>query len=197
MSKHKTKSFSDLDYWLSEWLKSDRRGSANTAASYRLDLRQFFDSVKKRFDQVTVGDVLEYQSSLPDKYTAKTKARKVATVRSFYKFLNNREVTNLNLTRIESPKIQQRVEKDKLLTEKEVQAIIDAATNDQHRIFVKFLYLTAVRVSEALALRWRDVVPFEDGSAEAHISAKARSIEMCFCQKDCITKCSDPTAAMI
>ena len=157
MSKHKTKSFGDLAYWISEWLKSDRRGSLNTAASYRLDLQQFFDSVKKRFDQITVGDVLEYQSSLPDRYTAKTKARKIATVRSFYKFLNNREVTNLNLARIESPRIQQRVEKGKLLTEKEVQAIIDAATNDQHRLFIRFLYLTAVRVSEALALRWRDV----------------------------------------
>ena len=157
MTKYQTKSFSDLDYWISEWLKSDRRGSANTAASYRLDLKQFFDSAKKRFDKVTVGDVLEYQSSLPDKYTAKTKARKIATVRSFYKFLNNREVTNLNLARIESPRIQQRVEKDKLLTEKEVQALIDAATNDQHRLFVRFLYLTAVRVSESLALRWRDV----------------------------------------
>ena len=182
---HKTKSFGDLDYWLSEWLKSDRRGSANTAASYRLDLRQFFDSVKKRFDQVTVGDVLEYQSSLPDKYTAKTKARKIATVRSFYKFLNNREVTNLNLARIESPRIQQRVEKDKLLTEKEVQAIIDAATNDQHRLFVRFLYLTGVRISEALSLRQRDITWNSvgtklTGGSSAHIIGKGKKYREVF-----------------
>ena len=170
--KHQTKSFGDIDYWLAEWLKSSRRQSINTHEAYRRDVGQFLAAVAKPFDQVAVADILEYQASLSDNYAPRTKARKLATVRSFYKFLNNREITNLNLARIETPRIPQRVDRDKLLTEKEVKAIIQAATNDQHRLLVRFLYLTAVRVSEALALRWRDLTQLGGDSAEAHITGK-------------------------
>jgi integrase/recombinase XerD len=168
--KHQTNSFGDIDYWLAEWLKSSRRQSINTHEAYRRDVGQFLTAVARPFDQVAVGDILEYQSSLSE-LAPKTQARKMAAVRSFYRFLNNREVTSLNLARIEAPRLQQQISRDKLLTEKEVQAIIQAATNDQHRLFVRFLYLTAVRVSEALALRWRDLTPLGD-AAEAHITGK-------------------------
>lgn len=169
---HQTKPFGDLDYYIAQWLKSSRRESPNTAQAYKADLRQFFDAAQKPFGQITVTDILEYQASLPDNYAPRTKARKLATVRSFYKFLNNREITNLNLARIETPRIQQQIKREKLLTEKEVKAIIQAAINDQHRLFVRFLYLTAVRVSESLSLRWRDITPLGDGSATAHIIGK-------------------------
>lgn len=171
---HKTKSFGDLDYWLTQWLKSDRRESPNTAAAYKTDLRQFFESVAKPFNQVTIADILLYQSSLPRNLSPRTRARKIASVRSFYRHLNISEAIKppLNLDAIDAPKIQQRIEYDKLLTEKEVKAIIAAATNNQHRLFVRFLYLTAVRVSEALSLRWRDLTPHGDGSANAHIVGK-------------------------
>lgn len=177
--KHQTKSFGDTDYWLAEWLKSSRRQSINTHEAYRRDVGQFLTTIAKPFDQVAVGDILEYQSSLSD-LAPKTQARKMATVRSLYRFLNNREVTDLNLARIESPRIQQQVSRDKLLTEKEVRAIIEAATNDQHRLFVRFLYLTAVRVSEALVLRWRDLTPLGDDSAEAHITGKGNKHRVIF-----------------
>lgn len=177
--KHQTKSFGDIDYWLAEWLKSSRRQSINTHEAYRRDVGQFLTTVAKPFDQVAVGDILEYQSSLSE-FAPKTQARKMAAVRSFYRFLNNREMTSLNLARIESPRIQQQVSRDKLLTEKEVRAIIEAATNDQHRLFVRFLYLTAVRVSEALALRWRDLTPLGGDSAEAHITGKGNKHRVIF-----------------
>jgi len=169
---HKTKSFGDVDYWLSEWLKSSRRNSPNTAQAYKTDLRQFFEACGKPFDQVTVADILEYQSSLSGQFSLRTAARKLASVRSFYRFLCNREVVAMNLARIEVPKIQQRVERDKLLTEKEVKAIIDAATDDNHRLFVRFLYLTAARISEALALRWRDFDLLTTDDSTAHIIGK-------------------------
>lgn len=170
--RHKSAGFGDRDYWIAEWLKGERRDSENTALAYQTDLRQFFAHCRKQFNQVNVGDILEYQSSLLDKFAQRTAARKLATVRSFYRFLCNREVLSLNLARIESPKIQQRIDKDKLLTEREVRAIIDAAVNERHRIFVRFLYITAVRISEALAIRWRDLTPMDGVSGEAHIVGK-------------------------
>ena len=171
-TNHITIVSSDLDYWIAEWLKGDRRSSLCTREAYRRDMTQFFARCVKSFDQVTVPDILDYQSSLPDKYATKTKARKLATVRSFYRFLNNREVTNLNLARIEGVRIQQTVKRDDLLTEKEVRALVDAAKGTEYQLFVRFLYLTAVRVSEALALRLRDFNNLGEAGAEAHITGK-------------------------
>jgi integrase len=42
-----------------------------------------------------------------------------------------------------------------------------------HQIFVRLLYLTAARISEALALRWRDLTPLDEGG-EAHIMGKGK-----------------------
>lgn len=170
--KHKTKSFGDLDYWIAEWLKSDRRASENTGIAYKKDVADFLKKADKGFNKVTIADILDYQSSLPGKPA--TKARKMAAIRSFYRFLNNREVINppLNIDRLESPKIKRAVSRDKLLTEKEVKAMIDAAEADPAgQVFVRLLYLTAARVSEALSLRWRDLTALDDG-ASAYITGK-------------------------
>lgn len=173
MAKHKTKSFGDLDYWLAEWLnKGDRRTSENTRTAYRTDVAVFLAKVGKPFDQITITDLLEYQSSLSGKPS--TKARKMASARSFYRFLSNREAITppLNLARLESPKVKAAVSRDGLLTEKEVKAIIEAAGADPvGQVFVRFLYLTAARVSEALSLRWRDLTEIE-GGASASIVGK-------------------------
>ena len=170
-TNHKTAPFGDVDYWLSEWLKGSRREAVNTHEAYRRDVGQFLNARQKPFDQVAVGDFLEYQSSLSDS-APRTLARKMASLRSFYKFLCNREVLSLNLARIETPRAKQSVNHDTLLTEKEIVAIIEAATDHTHRVFVRFLYLTAVRVSEALNCRWRDITLLETEGAEAHIVGK-------------------------
>lgn len=172
---HKTKSFGNVDYWIAQWLKSERRESSNTAEAYKTDLRQFYESCGNAFDKVKIADILEYQSSLPDTYAPRTKARKIASVRSFYRFLNNREVTDLNLARIESAKIKRQIDYDKLLTEAEVKAIVKAATNDNHRLFVRFLYITGARITEALSVRWRDVEQQEEvEGAIVHITGKGQ-----------------------
>lgn len=172
---HQTKAIRDVDFWISEWFKGDHRESANTQAAYRRDVAEFLRIVGKPFDAVHVLDIMNYQSSLSNhSYAPKTIARKLACVRSFYRFLNRREVTAVNVERIEGSKVRESLNKDKLLTEKEVEAIISAAKPEpKHYHFIRFLYLTAVRVSEALALRWRDFTELDTG-AEAHILGKGQ-----------------------
>jgi site-specific recombinase XerD len=168
------KGFSDVDFWLAEWLKpTGRRRSEHTAIAYRADVAAFLKYVAKPFDQVEVADLQNYQSYIADEYGAeKTRARKMASVCSFYKFLNNREVTKINLARIERAKIDRSVNHDELLTPEQVRAVIAAAAaNPLHHALLKFLYLTGARISEALGLRWRDLRALEDGG-EAHIMGK-------------------------
>lgn len=169
----KTNNPTDVNFWIAEWLKSEKRTSQNTHEAYRRDVSQFLARCGKPFDQITASDIQDYQSMLSGNCARKTKARKIAVLRSFYRFLNGREVTNVNIDRIESASISHEVNYDQLLTEAEVEAIINAATDDTHRALVRLLYLTAARISEALALRWRDLTPLEEGG-EAHIVGKGR-----------------------
>lgn len=177
---------SDVDFWLAEWLKpTGRRRSEHTSIAYRADVKQFLAHARKNFDAVEIADLQDYQSYLADEYGAeKTRARKMASVCSFYRFLNNREVTNLNLARIERAKIDRAIDHSQLLTPEQVRAIIAAtAANALHHTLLKFLYLTGVRISEALSLRWRDLQSFSDGG-EAHILGKGNKRRTVFLRAD-------------
>jgi site-specific recombinase XerD len=176
----------DLDFWLAEWLKpTGRRRSEHTATAYRFDVKAFLKRAGKPFNQIEVPDLLDYQSFLADEYGAeKTRARKMASVCSFYRFLNNREVTEINLARIERAKIDRSINHDLLLTPEQVRAIIAAtAANPLHHALLKFLYLTGARISEVLNLRWRDLQPFSDGG-EAHILGKGNKRRTVFLRAD-------------
>lgn len=163
----------DKNFWLAEWFKGKKRKSPHTQEAYRRDVDQFLSRCGKPFDMVTVADIQDYQSSLFDNVADRTAARKVAALRSFYRFLNSREVTNLNLERVEGSSIGHEVNYDQLLTETEVEAMVIAATDNTHRTLVRMLYLTAARISEVLSLRWRDLTALKDG-CEAHIIGKGR-----------------------
>ena len=164
---------SDLNFWISEWLKSKSRKSPHTQEAYRRDVGQFLARCRKPFDKVAVTDIQDYQSYLSDSCAERTAARKVACLRSFYRFLNAREITTVNLAQVESMSIGHEVNYDHLLTEKEVKALVDAATDETHRILVRLLYVTAARISEAMSLRWRDLTPLDDG-CEVHILGKGK-----------------------
>lgn len=170
---NKTSNPTDVNFWIAEWFKSKYRKSRHTQEAYRRDVEQFLARCGKPFDRVAVTDIQDYQSTLSGNCADRTAARKIAALRSFYRFLNAREVTALNLERIESMSADYEVDYDQLLTEKEIKALVDAATNETHRILVRLLYVTAARISEALALRWRDLTPLDDG-CEIHILGKGR-----------------------
>lgn len=173
---HTTKEFGDLDYWISQWLsyKGPRQSEA-THKAYRLDLDQFLREIAKPFEQVARVDIISYLDGLQMRgELQKTSiARKLATIRSFYRFLNAREITRINLDGIERPKVRQDVDHANQLTVPEVQALIRAAAPDPPlQLLVRFLYLTGCRIAEALSLTWGDLLPLEDGDGEAHIQGK-------------------------
>lgn len=181
-NKHKTPALRDVDYWLAQWLGSGKRQSEHTAKGYRTDLRQFFEHVGKPFNRVKVIDLLNYQSHLANQYdAAKTRARKMAAVCSFFAFLNNQEaIPPLNLNRVDRPRTPHQIDHGKLLTEKEVIALIKAVQADPvHHALLRMLYLTGTRISEVVNLRWRDLTPLEDGG-EAHIKGKGRKFRQAF-----------------
>lgn len=94
-------------------------------------------------------------------YSKSTTARKIATLRSFYKFLVKRSYTENNpVANIRTPKQEKKL--PKFLTLEDIQRLLDAPAKDhwlgvRDRAIMETLYSTGIRVSELVNLNMDDV----------------------------------------
>lgn len=65
------------------------------------------------------------------------------------------------------PKIHQRI-----LTESQVRALIDAAPTDIDRVYLRFLYVVGCRVEESVSVRWSDFRKDDGGGIVVEITGK-------------------------
>ncbi|HKX31994.1 MAG TPA: tyrosine-type recombinase/integrase [Blastocatellia bacterium] len=167
----------DTDLLLSQWLASGKRSSAHTAEAYTRDIRAFLAYASKPLDQITVGDVAGYQALLRQQCQPATEHRKISSIRSFFSFLKAARVIQEDIAAlISSPKVESKF-KDRSLTEDEVEAMIGAAESmPLDALLIRFLYITAGRVSEVLSLTWANLVPAEsqDGGGYVRILGKGK-----------------------
>ncbi|MGD0785007.1 MAG: tyrosine recombinase XerC [Sedimentisphaerales bacterium] len=111
---------------------------------------------------LTTDNVRAYMVVLNDKqYSKSTTARKLATLRSFYKFLVKRgHITNNPVTAVRTPKQDKKL--PKFLEYDQVKKLLDTPPADswlgaRDRAIMETLYGTGVRVSELVALNIEDV----------------------------------------
>jgi integrase/recombinase XerC len=111
---------------------------------------------------LTTDSVRAYMVILNDKqYSKSTTARKLATLRSFYKFLVKRgHITSNPVTAVRTPKQDKKL--PKFLEYDQVKKLLDTPPADswlgaRDRAIMETLYGTGVRVSELVALNIEDV----------------------------------------
>ncbi|MHC4413410.1 MAG: tyrosine-type recombinase/integrase, partial [Planctomycetota bacterium] len=109
-----------------------------------------------------VGMVRQYMALLNEKqYSKATIARKLATLRSFYKFLVRRNRIGSNpVTVVRTPKQEKKL--PRFLEYEEVKRLLDAPPSNnwlgaRDRAILETLYSTGLRVSELVALNMDDV----------------------------------------
>ncbi len=109
-----------------------------------------------------VNTIRQFMASLASQqYSKSTTARKLATLRSFYKFLVKREyVTSNPVTSIKTPKQDKKL--PKFLEYAEVQRLLNTPPANtwlgaRDRAILEVLYCTGMRVSELVALNMDDV----------------------------------------
>lgn len=139
------------------------RGSANGVAGTVMP-----QTITHTICAATPDAIRTYLSHLSEQsYSAATMARKIATLRSFYKWAHRRGVVDTNpMTMIRTPRQGKRL--PKAITVEQIEQLL-AAPDDREvlgardRAMLETLYSTGIRVSELVDLNYEDL----DEAAEA------------------------------
>lgn len=152
-----------------KYLESEKGYSPQTLRAYRSDLRQFHNFLCRQrgagnvepsqIDHIAIRDFLG-MLHLQER-SKSTAGRKVATIRSFFRFLHRERYIESNPAKLVStPRKETRV--PRVLQPTEITALIDATGVDsplalRDRAILELLYATGMRVSELTALGGDDV----------------------------------------
>jgi integrase/recombinase XerC len=177
------KAFSPLVRQFLDYLKFEKHFSDYTVKSYGADLIQFgqylcgdigrgpdeqgalpapdgsLDDRQTKCDPLTIREFLNYLYG--QNYTKSTTARKLATLRSFYKFLIRRGIVSVNpLSTIRTPKQDKRL--PKYLDLEQVQKLLEAPgdadlLSARDKAMLEVLYSSGIRVSELVDLEMADL----------------------------------------
>jgi integrase/recombinase XerC len=180
------KRFTPLVQQFLDYLRLEKHFSDYTVKSYGADLIQFgqflageigqhnaeppmnvvipdsptsLDEKQIKVEPLQVREFLAYLYG--QNYTKSTTARKLATLRSFYKFLIKKGVCTVSpLTQIRTPKQEKRL--PKCLDLEQVQKLLDApgdadVLSARDKAMLEVLYSSGIRVSELVELKMSDI----------------------------------------
>jgi len=151
------------------YLTAERGMSGHTLSAYRNDLNALVDflvSGKEKisnWNNVTEQNVRDYISDLDNRgYAASSRSRKIASAKSFFKFLKEEQIIDDNpLTAVRQPRSGQPIPKamsveevDRLL---EASSKADSSEEARDHAMVELMYAAGLRVSELVGLNLRDV----------------------------------------
>jgi len=145
-----------------EYLQIEKNYSEYTIVCYKRDIEEFFDfmerEVIKGISEVTYSDVRLFLTELHTKnYSSRSIARKVSSLRSFYKFLVREKIVSENpfsLTTL--PKKEQKI--PKFLYPQELECLflvndLNTAIGQRNQALIELLYATGIRVSECCQIQ--------------------------------------------
>lgn len=166
------------------YLTVERNASAETIRNYRSDLSQldqFLRRMNKRtahlpVDSITTDDVRSYLHWLDQKgEKASSLARKLACVRSFYRFLQREGLSQTNPAEdIRSPKLPKQL--PRVLTKDDANALMEFPLSEsplslRDRALLETMYSTGARVSEVVGMNLGDL---NGTDSVVHLRGKGR-----------------------
>ena len=131
--------------------------SKRTIESYIFFIKPFLESVENP-ETASLDNVKNFLAGLIDKYSNKSRALAVSSLRFFFKRIIDRPDI---FVKLEVPKKEKKL--PVVLSVSEVKALIEAATHEKSQLIIKTLYSSGLRVSELIKLTPRDL-NFEENS---------------------------------
>jgi integrase/recombinase XerC len=149
-----------------EYLQIERNYSTYTIVYYNQDIEEFVKFMGRQsidnFTEITYTDVRLYLTELfKQKLVRKSVARKISSLRSFYKFLmREHEIKDNPFALVSLPKKEQRI--PQFLYEDELQKLfhvsdLDTPLGQRNQAILELLYATGIRVSECCKLQLGDI----------------------------------------
>ncbi|MEM6525381.1 MAG: tyrosine-type recombinase/integrase [Bacteroidota bacterium] len=151
-----------------KYLRFEKRCSDHTLKSYDNDLTQFSAFLKSQFEVLTPESashamVRSWMVSLMDQgLDARSVNRKVACLRTFYKFLLKRDIIDQDpMQKVRALKTSKKL--PQFLNEKDINRLLDNAVFEdtfigwRDKLILELLYGTGTRLSEIIHLKDKDV----------------------------------------
>lgn len=145
------------------YLKIEKNFSSHTVKAYCADVLVFLiwasDKDVKEIDAKKFGEYLYFIQQM--NYSKTTIARKIASIRAFYRFLYNREVIDYNPTdTTKGPKLPKTL--PDFLTKEEIETIltnvkIQSPAGYRNRVIFELLWVSGMRISELSGLNYKDL----------------------------------------
>ncbi|MFL0682386.1 MAG: tyrosine-type recombinase/integrase [Algoriphagus aquaeductus] len=150
------------------YLEHEKRSSSHTVLAYRKDLEQAQEFVNTSFSieelsECSHPELRAWIIDLVEQGLSPTSVnRKLATLRSFYKFLLRSKVIEKEPTyKLKSLKTPKKL--PEFLQESTIESVLETGVYEQSfeglrdRMVMEFLYLTGVRLSELTSIKWKDL----------------------------------------
>lgn len=149
-----------------EYLQMERNYSPYTIQHYQMDLEEFTvfmqEQIIDQFSDVSYADVRLYLTRLFEKkLSRKTVARKISSLRSFYKFMMREKQMEQNpFAHVVMPKLEKRL--PEFFYEEELAELFKACDRStplgqRDSALLELLYATGMRVSECCGLSVKDI----------------------------------------
>ena len=148
-----------------DYLKFEKRYSAHTIISYQTDITSFFTYLDKNYEKqqlsgITPAFIRSWLADLKEnKLTSRSIARKISTIRSFFKYhLKRGAIIAMPTANLISPKISRRL--PVFVKESETKQLLETlnkSTEDwktlNARMLISLFYATGMRLSELINLK--------------------------------------------
>ena len=144
----------------------ERNKSPRTVKSYEASCRKFIEWVKEKgfnnFNELTQDDYLDYIRELKANSKPATVRTKMIAVNNFVEFMEIKGIIDskpfFNYKDMEDYLPVVHKKEISTLTSKQIQEMLDAVDGDIYKqALIRFLYDTALRVSEVVNAKWSDI----------------------------------------
>lgn len=160
---HRTTSATSDDELVDSWLRAKGCNSDNTLFAYARiadDFRRIFCG--RELSSLTIDDLLDYADSIKH-HSIATQRQRIFAVKSLLSYGQKTGYLQFNVgAALQAPKAKTELA-SKLLTEEDIFKLIHAEPKTRNQLLLRLLYVSAARISEALALTWKDLTPREQG----------------------------------
>lgn len=150
------------------YLEYEKKSSPHTVIAYRTDLEQFQEFANTSFELNDISEaghseIRAWVIDLVEQELSTTSVnRKMATLRSFYKFLlRSRMITKDPTYKLRSLKKPKKL--PEFVQELTIEAVLEESVYEpsfegqRDRMVIEFLYLTGVRLAELIGLKWESI----------------------------------------